>query len=367
MKKKILSVLAILALIGSFAFAQEADAEGVEAESAESTSVRSTAEAQGGKAWFKNVVHTDTVAISEDGASFAGAYNDMQAGYSSDALDIYARGRIILDDDIHNYIGYKHSKTRFGIKYKPGYGIELGIGQAYYIPGSYMAVEDDNVALGNAGTAGFNLAWASDFGLTLVTSLDFVSGVYNNYFVDAQGNYIFNTGFGGWYEFTPDGEEDPLFTIGAAFEYYRNGDVTNPFHAGIYASCTPISDLNFYVGYTYNAPSDDLYIVADHALNFSVSYEVGDFYCAADYNTDLAFESFYTGLLLGYVYEDFDFSVALTGETEYAAFVEGDFCIAPCFSWDINDHHNISVGVDVNFSGAAWDSIDIPLEWVYRF
>ncbi|MDD7416136.1 MAG: hypothetical protein SPI86_10285 [Treponemataceae bacterium] len=353
--KKFLSVLTVLALVGTLAFAQVA-----------SENEKAAPSAQGGKAKFKNVVHTDTVSISADEAKFAGAYEDMQAWYNSDLLDIYARGRIVLNEEYANYIGYNHSKTRFGIKYKPGYGIELGIGQAYYIPGAYMAVEDDYVEIGNAGTAGFNFGYKPVSGLTLVASFDFVSGVYNNYIYDAAGNYIFNTGFGGWYEFTKDGEEDPLFTVGAAFEYNRNGDVTNPYHAGFYASVTPISDLSIYAGYTYNAPEGDLYITADHAVNLSVSYEINDFYCAADYNTDFD-DNFYTGLLAGYVVDDFDISLCLTGVSSYSDFVAGEFCINPGCSWQINDNHSFAFGVDVNFAGGAWDSIDIPLEWVFKF
>jgi len=351
--KKILSVLATLALVGALAFAQDAESDVAE-------------EASSGSAFFNNTVHTDTVVINAEGAAFAGMYEEMEAGYNSDVLDIYAKGRILLNEEFANFIGYDHGETRFGIKYKPGYGIELGIGQAYYIPGAYMAVEDDYVAIGNAGTAGFNFGYKPVSGLTLVASFDFVSGVYNNYIYDASGNYIFNTGFGGWYEFTKDGEEDPLFTVGAAFEYNRNGDVANPYHAGFYASVTPISDLSIYAGYTYNAPKGDLYITADHAVNLSVSYAIKDFYCAADYNTDFV-ENLYTGLLAGYVVDDFDISLYIAGTATYADFVAGEFCINPSCTWTINDNHSFQFGVDVNFAGGAWDSIDIPLEWVFKF
>ncbi|MCR5699264.1 MAG: hypothetical protein K6G52_06445 [Treponemataceae bacterium] len=355
--KKILSVLAALALVGTLAFAQ--DAENVE--SAETVAAEETSS---GSAFFNNTVHTDTVVVNADGASFAGMYEEMEAGYNSDILDIYAKGRIILNEEYANFIGYDHSETRFGIKYKPLAELELGIGQAYYIPGSYMAVEDDNVAIGNIGTAGFNLAYKPLSGLTFVASFDFVSGVYNNYIYDAAGNYIFNTGFGGWYEFVKDGEEDPFFTVGAAFEYNRNGDVDNPYHAGIYASCAPVAGLSLYAGYTYNAPEGDLYIEADHAINFSASYEAGDFYCGADYNTDMG-ENLYTGVLFGYVVEDFDISLCATAVAEYEAFAEGEFCIAPGCTWQINDNHSFGFGVDINFAGGAWDSIDIPLEWCF--
>ncbi|MCR5699263.1 MAG: hypothetical protein K6G52_06440 [Treponemataceae bacterium] len=355
--KKILSLLVALAMVCTFAFAQEVEATEETAVEASNT----------GSAWFKNKVHTDTVIISADDASFAGMYNDMQAGYNSDILDIYARGRIILNETYANYIGYQASKTRFGIKYKPLAELELGIGQAYYIPGSYMAVEDDNVEIGNIGTAGFNLAAKPIKGLTLVASFDFVSGVYNNYIYDAAGNYIFNTGFGGWYEFVKDGEEDPFFTVGAAFEYNRNGDVSNPYHAGIYVSCAPVAGLSLYAGYTYNTPSNDLYITsADHAINFSASYEAGDFYCGADYNTDMG-ENLYTGVTFGYVVEDFDINLYAAGATTYAEFVEGEFCVTPSCTWSINDNHSFGFGLDINFAGGAWDSIDIPLEWVFKF
>ena len=102
--KKILSVLATLALVGALAFAQDAESDVAE-------------EASSGSAFFNNTVHTDTVVINAEGAAFAGMYEEMEAGYNSDVLDIYAKGRILLNEEFANFIGYDHGETRFGIKY----------------------------------------------------------------------------------------------------------------------------------------------------------------------------------------------------------------------------------------------------------
>ena len=368
--KKLLSVLLALTLTTFLVFAQDPETkQATESETtseATSTEVAKTTTAP--KAWFKNVVHTDTVLFGKDGSlAFAGAYNDMQAGYNSDILDIYARGRIVLNKEYANYIGFNHAKTRFGIKYKPGYGIELGIGQAYYIPGSYMAVEGDYVVTGNIGAPGFNFAYKPVDGVTLVTGFDFISGVYNNTIYDSEGNYLFNTGFGGWYEFKPDGAKKSLFTIGAAFEYHRNSDVTNPFHAGAYFSCNPIEGLGIYTGYTYNSANDDLYICgSDHAINFSISYEVGDFYCAFDYDTDTT-DNLYSGLTLGYVVESFDFSVCAQDVTTYSDFLAGNLTVHPECAWKVNGKNTLKFGFAVEFSSGSWTSIYVPVEWVYKF
>lgn len=363
--KKLLSVLAVLALVGTMAFAQEAEAV-------------AEAAAPAGDAFFQNTVKTDVVKIKSTANGVKVGYDyiweEMKAGYNSEKLDIFAKGRIKLlqSDGVPTGIGYVADETYFGINYKPVEGLSLGIGQSIVIPGAYLAVEDDDLTYGKLGCPGFDIAY-TNWGLTLVASFDFLSGVYNNYFVDAAGNYVFNTRFGGWYEFKADkDDETPVFTIGAAFRYNNGVGASleaNPYHIGAYATFTPKltnedAELQFLAGYSYNV-DDDLYITGDHAINFSAILSVGDFSCAFDYDTNTDGD-FYSGLYLSYTINDFTPDVGFQMSTTYADFANGGFYIWPGCTWKINKHHKVYFGASLSFEGGSWDALSFPCKWVYK-
>ncbi len=352
--KKFLSVLAVLALVGSLAFAQEAE----------------ESNGNSGSAFFQNTVKTNVVVISNSGAAFNYIWEDMKAGYNSDKLDIFAKGRIKLmtSSGVPVAFGYVSDETYFGINYKPVKGLELGIGQSIVIPGAYLAVEDDDLEYGKLGVPGFDICVKAVDGLTLVAAFDFLSGVYNNYFVDSFGNYVFNTRFGGWYEYSKE-NSDFAFTIGAAFRYNNGNPLgavleSNPYHAGAYATITPIKDLTFYMGYSYNV-DDALYITGDHVFNFSATYEYNDFACAFDYQSNTAGD-LYSGAYFGYTIKDFTPEIAVQFSTTYADFANGWFGIYPDVAWKINKNHKLVCGVAVEFDGGAWDQVNFPIKWVYK-
>ncbi|MCR4791020.1 MAG: hypothetical protein K5839_08080 [Treponemataceae bacterium] len=369
--KRFLSVLAILALVGSFAFAQEAE----------------------GNVSFSNTVKTDVVGVNADGAAFNYVYDEMEALYLSEKVDIYAKGRIQLmtptSDEaaaaalvgkeiagVPVAFGYVPDETYFGINFKPVKGLALGIGQSIVIPGAYLAVEDDDLEYGKLACPGFDIAYTGVSGLTLVAAFDFMSGVYNNYFVDANGNYVFNTRCGGFYEYSKE-DSDFAFTVGAAFRY-NNGSAegiscvtpttkveSNPYHAGAYVTVTPIADLTFYAGYSYNV-DDDLYITGDHVVNFSAAYSYEDMACAADFQTNTDGEM-YAGVYFGYTIKGFTPEVACQFTTTYADFAEGWFGVFPDVAWEINDNHKVVCGAAIEFNNGAWDCISFPCKWVYSF
>ena len=380
MKKHIISVLAGLALAGTLAFA-----DGLS---------------------FTNVLYTEVANFSKAGdndldVNFAGnnqTYEQMAAGYTSEKVDIYAQARInflTADDKFITGFGYRGDKTFFSIKYKPVSGLDLGIGTSYNIPGAYLAVEDDYVAIGKIGSPGFNVALTGIKNLTVVVAFDFISGLYNNYFESESGDkYVFNTGVGAWYEFK-NGKDATVFTLGAAFDYSRAN--AGNIHAGVYGSAAPLEGLDLYFGFTYNTPGPvnekspgnpndgwkyastfDPYIRDDHAVNFSVTYAKKSFYSAFDFNTGLRFKddndnervpAFYAGALLGYNISK-DFAVEVSSQTfgRYDEYMKGEnswVTIQPAAIWALSKHNTFVFSALVSLAENSFN-LSFPVKWTFK-
>lgn len=371
MKKHIISVLAGLALAGTLAFA-----DGLS---------------------FTNVLYTEVANFSKAGdndpdVNFAGGnqtYEQMAAGYTSEKVDIYAQARInflTADDKFITGFGYRGDKTFFSIKYKPVSGLDLGIGTSYNIPGAYLAVEDDYVAIGKIGSPGFNVALTGIENLTVVVAFDFISGWYDNIF-ESGDKYVFNTGVGAWYEFK-NGKDSTVFTLGAAFDYSRAN--AGNIHAGVYGSAAPLEGLDLYFGFTYNTPGPnnegpkappstyDPYIVDDHAVNFSVTYAKKSFYSAFDFNTGLRFKddddnkrvpAFYAGALLGYNISK-DFAVEVSSQTfgRYDEYMTGEnswVTIQPAAIWALSKHNTFVFSALVSLAENSFN-LSFPVKWTFK-
>lgn len=371
MKKHIISVLAGLALAGTLAFA-----DGLS---------------------FTNVLYTEVANFSKAGdndpdVNFAGGnqtYEQMAAGYTSEKVDIYAQARINFLTEKDKFItgfGYRSDKTFFSIKYKPVSGLDLGIGTSYNIPGAYLAVEDDYVAIGKIGSPGFNVALTGIENLTVVVAFDFISGLYDNIF-ESGDKYVFNTGVGAWYEFK-NGKDATVFTLGAAFDYSRAN--AGNIHAGVYGSAAPLEGLDLYFGFTYNTPGPnnegpkappstyDPYIVDDHAVNFSVTYAKKSFYSAFDFNTGLRFKddngneivpAFYAGALLGYNISK-DFAVEVSSQTFgwYNLYMEGKdsfVTIQPAAIWALSKHNTFVFSALVKLQEDFF-KLSFPVKWTFK-
>ena len=368
--KKIVTVLATLALVGSLAFAQEAEAT----ENGSSDKNAATVS-------FENKLYSPLidVYVSDDGTSaiFPYLYEQMKVNVESEYVDLEVQGRVYLNPtgtvfksidatSLWNGLMYDPDKTYFDINFKPGYGIELGLHHSITIPGSYLVIEDDYVAIGDIGCDGFTLGYTGVPGLHLAASFD-VDNLFLAITAPGSAEYVFNTGFGGWYEFKKDDSEDPFLTIGAAFEYSRGND--SAYRAGAYISCAPVDGLNIYAGYTYNTPDDDLFIPDSEwgAVNFSLSYENSGFYCAVDYNSSLL-DAMYAGLLLGYnINDNWAVEVTTTTETCYSDFGNGVFCVNPWAIWSINENHELSFGPEFYFGDGNFTDFTFPVKWIYKF
>ena len=145
--------------------------------------------------------------------------------------------------------------------------------------------------------------------------------------------------------------------------------VDNAHHAGIYVSAHPIEGLDFYAGYTYNAPEDDLFIASEMgAVNFSMSYEHDcGFYCAVDYNSDFE-DALYAGLCFGYnINDNWAAEVTTTAEAKYSDFANGEFCVNPWAIWTINEKHSLAFGPEFYFAEGGFTDLTFPVKWVYKF
>ena len=366
--KKIVSVLATLALVGTLAFAQEAEAT----EESKSSGILN------GTASFTNKLQINTFTATKDGVQFGGMWNQMEASYESDMLDIYAQARIKLnvsDEGVPNGIGYSGDDTYLDLNFKPGYGFEIGVHHDISIPGAYCYVEDDSMNLGQLGRDGFDFAWVAQDdleGLVLVANCDFLQIDGTNYFVDpvvyvvsGAKKYAFTTGFGGYYEYAKD-DSDIEWSVGGQFLYGRD-NTYNDYSAGAFVSFKTFDAWTIWTGYTYNANGDLEDAEGSHVMNFSTSYESGNFFCGADYVTDFA-KYLYTGVSVGYEFEDAGVTadVYAQGVAAYDDFANGTFWVVPDVTVKIGDFGKIRCGVEVDFDGGEWDSVSVPVRWTYK-
>ena len=144
--KKIITVLATLALVGSLAFAQEVEA-----------TENGSSDKNAAIVSFENKLYSPLVDVnvSDDGVSaiFPYLYEQMQVNVESEYVDLEARGRVYLNPtgtvfktidatSLWNGFMYDPDNTYFDINFKPGYGIELGLHHSITIPGSVTFIGD---------------------------------------------------------------------------------------------------------------------------------------------------------------------------------------------------------------------------------
>lgn len=339
--KKLLSSIAVLAIVSMMVFAQN-DGKSL-------------------KVTLENKVATDVVEVSGDGkAEFAGAYDQMKVNVGSKYVDAMAKARIkfALNNGVPIGFEYKDGKADFNMVFKPVDYFRIGINKGTSIPGSYSVVGDDNVKAGNIGSSGVTFGMHGLKGVTLAFTIP-----VENYFVNAKKEYTFKCGLGGWYEYKN------IFSIGANFKYNGVNDKgINLFSFGTYGTVTPIDSLKFYFGYTYYSqkPAKEAFI-KDSGVNFSASYEIAGFSIAADFSSDFV-DNFYNAWAIAYkINDNMEVAVEESSSTTYSNAAMGEFSVKPSFTYEADKIGKFSAAVEVGFNGGKFASVKFPLSWTYKY
>ncbi len=311
---------------------------------------------------YKNKLSSDIVNITtgEDGeVNFAGIKDKSSVDFKSEKVDAGITVIVSAKKDGENFTQSTKVDDWF-IEFRPIKFLTLGISDVISTNGSYLPVEDDNIANGNLG---------SDYVMVLrpISGLR-ISGGLDNPVIFAKNSKL-DLNFG--VDYTAE-----MFSLGATF---RN--VANDFGFGAYASFSGLKSFNFTAGYTYNA-EDSFCDVGGNIFNLGVSFGKDSLSLAADLVTNFGADEnaldssldLYTGLTVGFdITKSFVASATFIFETEFDEnIVANVVSIEPDVTFTINKNNEIGAGINFAFATSGIKeytktetTISFPVYWKF--
>jgi hypothetical protein len=316
---------------------------------------------------FINKFGSDVVNITKDGTAFAGLYNEVTAVITSEKIDagIDATLRLAADGTgAPESLNWSSEDFDWYATFRPVRTISLGFSTDFFAPGSYLAVEDDNISGGKLGSDGFTAAFTGVSGLMLAATIPFAS--------DADGGY-------NWFRHTGTDESGTEttsylnFGFGAQYDFGRKGSVavvvrdpanSGSFGYGVYASLTPVDGFGLYAGYASRDEDGICGVAGDNLYNASVSFTKCLLGCAADYVT--TYSGFYAGVNFTCGITD-AVSLALGGTVNalYSDAAAGTYVLKPAVTCTPGAVGEFNAEADFSFSNQALDSVTFPVYWKY--
>jgi hypothetical protein len=352
MKKIIMAALACAVLTGGYAASAE--------ESAETDNSVIT---------FSNELGSDVANITKGKTVFAGFYDEVTADVTSERIDagVDATLRLAVDEDGKpESFSWRGDGFDWYLTFRPIQVISFGFSTDFPAAGSYLAVEDDNIAGGKLGSDGFTAAFTGVPGLMLAATIPFTSDT------DAGCNWFKHT------ETNDDGDETTAylnFGFGAEYSFADKGTLaavvhdpvnTGSFGYGVYGSLTPADGLALYGGYAYRDEDGICGVAGDNLFNASVSYTKEAFGCAADYVS--AGTDFYTGVNFSYnATETVNVALGGTINAAYDDASSGTYVLKPAVTCTPGEFGEFYAEVDFSFVDKDLDSVCFPVYWKYSF
>lgn len=315
----------------------------------------------GVKVSYKNKLSSDIVNITtgENGeTSFAGLKDKTSVDFKSEKVDAGITAIVSAKKSGDKFVQETKVDDWF-IEFRPINILTLGISDLIYTNGSYLPIEDDNIANGNLG---------SDYVMVLrpISGLRIAAGIDNPVIFEENSKLDLNFGV----DYTAD-----IFSLGATF---RN--VANDFGFGAYASFSGLKSFEFTAGYTYNAE----YAFCDvggNIFNLGVSFGKDALSVAADLVTNFGADEeasasldLYTGLSVGYeITDSFGASATVTYKTEFDEnIVNNIISVEPDVTFAINKNNEIGAGVNFTFQTVGvkdytntTTTISFPVYWKF--
>lgn len=336
----------------------------------------------------KSKVEYGGTTISDDkdsDTSFAGITNKSAVDFKSDKVD--AGITVYVNGNTEKYTKDGNEKTAWlqswdiddwYIEFRPINILTLGISDTFYTPGSYLPVEDDNVANGNLG---------SDYVVVLrpIEGLRIAGGLDNEAF-------LFNSTVKPVLNFGADYVAD-IFSVGATFRNVAGG--SDNFGFGAYGSFSGLEGFEFTLGYSYNNEAfadvdgnllslgvsfgkDALSLAADFVTNFGSDDAFSIDLSSGSDDIDIGGFDLYAGLSAGYqITEALGASVTFTYKTEFDDKLSASvITIEPDVTFAINDNNEIGAGVGIEIDNLGYEEsgvkisgsgtvITIPVYWKY--
>lgn len=310
---------------------------------------------------YKNKLSSDIVNITtgEDGETNLAEIKDKSSvDFKSEKVDAGITVIVSASKDEKNFTQSTKVDDWF-IEFRPINILTLGISDLIYTNGSYLPIEDDNIANGNL---------SSDYVMVLrpISGLRIAAGIDNPVIFAENSKLDLNFGL----DYTAE-----FFSLGATF---RN--VANDFGFGAYASFSGLKSFEFTAGYTYKT-EDSFCNVGGNIFNLGVSFGKNALSVAADLVTNFGADEnaldsldLYTGLAVGFdVTKSFTASATFTFATEFdEKFVNNIISVEPDVTFTINKNNEIGAGINFTFATKGIKdntntetTISFPVYWTF--
>lgn len=343
MKKIVSAVAAALALASSAAFAQELT--------------------------FTNEVSSDVVEITipksgDTTAAFPGVTEKMAAEFKSEKVDFKVDARVKFvydnfDNPTEKQFGMKSDSDHWldgYIEFRPINLITIYLHNGINTAGSYLPVEDDNVAAGNMG-ANFGVCLRPIEGLRISAGLDESPFADKKLKINVGADYTFGNAF-----------------AAGVVANGINADVA----VGGFFSFTGVENLTTNLGYSWykNASKGTFKSVSgNHLIDLGVKYGLGniplsfalDVVTGFGGNDAEALYDLYTGANISYGFtEALGANVTFKGQFDFADTnpATADIEVQPQLTFSAGSN-SFAFAVNLEFCGNT--TIKFPISWSYSF
>lgn len=310
---------------------------------------------------FSNEIGSDIVNVSKDSSTFAGAYNEVKAEFSSEKVDAGIDAKIVLatdEDGLPQSLLFSSEDFDWYTVFRPINGFSVGFSADTFATGSYLFVEDDNIASGNLGSDGVTFSFDGIENLTLAVTVPF-SETEANFFSktdsETDEKTLFNFGLGAEYNLFDKA------TIAATLKNPLNSDSLG---FGFYASVTPLDGLQIFAGYSSNEEEGLCDVAGKNLFNASIVYENDLFAVGFDYITTDS--DFYSGILFGMnATDNIAAELGVTLNSSYKDNSNIKYVFKPAVSYTVENLGEFKAEVDIGFNDSGFESVCFPVYWSY--
>lgn len=294
---------------------------------------------------FENKISSDVVSISDGGTEFAGIKEQITAEVETEKVDIGVSLITYLNKTENGNVGFTDFEfDKAYVEFRPINFLSLDFNRKVFTEGSYLPIEDDNIANGNI---------AGDFSVIVkpLENLSIAAGIkIPSIFADEKDKYDFDAGV----DYSTD-----LFSVGATL---RNP--VNNLGFGIFGSFKGVEDLQVNLGFTYN---DEFKDVKGNLITLGAVYNLSIFTFSLDFVSSFGNEGndLYTALCLETeITENLILETQATLNMDYEVSNSTEV-IAEVGAAYVNGNHKVRAGVAVDIKDTV--GVSFPVYYKYSF
>lgn len=294
---------------------------------------------------FENKISSDVVSIYEGNTEFTGIKEQVTAEIETEKVDAGVSLITNLNKTGDGNIGFtEYEFDKAYVEFRPVKFLSLDFNKKIFTEGSYLPIEDDNVANGNIG-AGFSVVAKPVENLSIAAGLKIPSN-----FADENNKFDFVAGV----DYSTES-----FSVGVTLL-----NPVNNLGFGVFGSFKGVENLNVNLGFSYN---DEFKDVKGNLITLGAVYNVSIFTISLDFVSSLCGEGndLYTALCLETeVIENIIVETQATLNMDYEDSSSTEV-IAELGAAYVNGNHKVRAGVAVDIKDNV--GVSFPVYYKYSF